>query len=159
MSIVNKLMDVKARNSKCPCGSGLKFKMCHGDQKKTKTANMVANLAMGVMVHYQRQRSGLETEEVCDEKVGQIMELMYNILDPDYKPPQFEAVPRSSSNEVIESEDRKQEREEEVIPKSEETGQEKINSIRESAGVDRCPKCRGVKLVEEELCYKCKKGV
>lgn len=164
MTIINKLLKShnsnRERNTRCQCGSGLKFKHCHGDQEKMKVANVIANLAMSVMIHHRRHAAGLVDETECDEKVGQLQEVMYNMLDPDYEPP------RPSNSMVVESEDRKRERQEDEVtneepvkePEPEIGGQDKINSIRETSGIDRCPKCGGIKMVEEEMCYKCKKG-
>lgn len=165
MAILNKLLAnhaaSKARNAKCQCGSGLKFKHCHGDPEKMKIANAVANLAMSVMIHHRRLKAGLISEDVCDEKVGKLMEAMYNVLDPDFVVETSDAAEPTegeTANEVVESEDRLREKQEEEEPEPEVTGQEKIESIRESAGVTRCPKCHGVMMLGEEMCYKCKKG-
>ena len=86
MAILNRMKVAHARNAKCKCGSGLKFKNCHGNQEFMQKANVVANLAMSVMIHHKRYKSGMITEDECDEKVGRFQELIYNVLDPDFKP-------------------------------------------------------------------------
>jgi hypothetical protein len=151
------LGQARARNQKCQCGSGLKFKHCHGDQEKRQKVSTIANLAMTVLINYRRQKAGLVDEDTCDTQVARIQEMMYNILDPDYVPPEPEDTP--AKTEVVESEDKQREdAEEEAEPEPEVTGQDKIKGIREAAGIDRCPGCGGVKQVEKDQCYKCKKG-
>jgi hypothetical protein len=116
---------------------------------------------MGVLITHQRGRSGLMEEDQVDTVVGQIQEHIYNLLDPDYVPPKPEEKPEGQ--EVQPSEDKQSEdAEEEVTLEPEEVeevkGEEKIDGIREAAGVTRCPKCMGVMVVGEEMCFKCKKG-
>ena len=38
------------RNDLCPCGSGLKFKHCHGDETKKAIVNRVANEIMAGLI-------------------------------------------------------------------------------------------------------------
>ena len=38
------------RNSPCSCGSGLKFKKCHGDSAKLAVVKHIANEAMLIMI-------------------------------------------------------------------------------------------------------------
>ena len=38
------------RNEPCPCGSGLKYKYCHGDSIKTMICNRVANEKMVFLI-------------------------------------------------------------------------------------------------------------
>jgi len=48
-----------ARNEKCPCGSGLKYKFCHGDIVKQEMARDAANRAMAILVNEEMKRKGL----------------------------------------------------------------------------------------------------
>jgi len=47
------------RNSPCPCGSGLKFKYCHGDELKREVCNRVANEKMVQLIREEQKRQGL----------------------------------------------------------------------------------------------------
>ena len=65
------------RNELCLCGSGLKYKYCHGDVIKTADAKQIANLAMSQMIREERIKKGvickhgvLKTEHCKDCKVG-----------------------------------------------------------------------------------------
>ena len=42
--------DKEKRNEPCTCGSGLKFKKCHGDPAKLAVVKHVANEAMLIMI-------------------------------------------------------------------------------------------------------------
>ena len=42
--------DNKKRNEPCSCGSGLKFKKCHGDPAKLAVVKHIANEAMLAMI-------------------------------------------------------------------------------------------------------------
>lgn len=44
-------------NQPCSCGSGLKFKRCHGDPQKLKIVKHVANEAMLIMIAYTKRKS------------------------------------------------------------------------------------------------------
>lgn len=56
------------RNESCPCGSGLKYKYCHGDESKRLTANRVANLAMSELIlHEQKKRGFVPWEWKCKD--------------------------------------------------------------------------------------------
>jgi len=151
--------DRKMRNQPCPCNSGLKYKACHGDESKRQRCSAIANLAMGVLITHQRGRSGLMKEDDVDTVVGQIQEHIYNLLDPDYtpEPPKKE---EPESQVAVPSEDKQREDSEEEAKEvvEEVTGEEKINGIREAAGIERCPKCLGVMMQGESMCSKCKKG-
>jgi len=47
------------RNSFCPCGSGLKFKYCHGDELKKAVCNRVANEKMVQLIRKEQKKRGL----------------------------------------------------------------------------------------------------
>ena len=42
--------DKEKRNSPCTCGSGLKYKKCHGDPAKLAVVKHIANEAMLIMI-------------------------------------------------------------------------------------------------------------
>jgi len=42
--------DKERRNEPCSCGSGLKFKKCHGDPAKLAVVKHIANEAMLIMI-------------------------------------------------------------------------------------------------------------
>ena len=47
------------RNEQCPCGSGLKFKFCHGDPLKMAICNQVANEKMVELIKETQIKKGL----------------------------------------------------------------------------------------------------
>ena len=47
------------RNSPCPCGSGLKFKYCHGDPLKQAVCNRVANEKMVELIRQEQKKRGV----------------------------------------------------------------------------------------------------
>ena len=47
------------RNELCPCGSGLKYKKCHGDPVKISACNMIAQLKMKELIMTERIKKGL----------------------------------------------------------------------------------------------------
>ena len=47
------------RNDPCSCGSGLKFKHCHGDPGKRKVCNRVANETMVRLIMAEQVKKGL----------------------------------------------------------------------------------------------------
>jgi predicted Zn-ribbon and HTH transcriptional regulator len=47
------------RNSPCPCGSGLKFKWCHGDSGKQAVCNRLVNEKMVQLIREEQKRQGL----------------------------------------------------------------------------------------------------
>jgi len=55
------IKDKKAppRNSPCPCGSGLKFKWCHGDELKKAVCNRVVNEKMVQLIREEQKKRGL----------------------------------------------------------------------------------------------------
>jgi len=55
------------RNDLCPCGSGLKYKHCHGDEAKRMICAHIANEAMARLIHQERKKHGLEPcQYTCD---------------------------------------------------------------------------------------------
>lgn len=47
------------RNEKCPCGSGLKYKFCHGDPVKIQLVNHAADVAMNHLIQGERVKKGI----------------------------------------------------------------------------------------------------
>jgi hypothetical protein len=127
----------------------LKFKHCHGDEEKRKRVGEIANLAMAVLVQHRRRAAKLISEHDCNITVGQCQERIMDMLDEEYDRP--DTVPETP--EAVE--DNEQPVEEYKEP--EVGGAEKLSSIREQAGIGRCPTCLGVMLVNETQCYKCRK--
>ncbi len=65
------------RNELCPCDSGLKYKICHGDVIKTMICNRVANEKMVWLIREEKIKKGMickhgiKTGEHCKEcKIG-----------------------------------------------------------------------------------------
>lgn len=55
------------RNRLCPCGSGLKYKWCHGDPLKKEVCNRVANEKMFQLIHQEKKKRGLiEPRYLCE---------------------------------------------------------------------------------------------
>lgn len=48
------------RNEPCPCGSGLKYKHCHGNQKKLELTQRFAAAFFNNLIHDERMKHGLE---------------------------------------------------------------------------------------------------
>ena len=48
-----------SRNLPCPCGSGLKFKHCHGDELKKAVCNRVVNEKMVQLIREEQKKRGL----------------------------------------------------------------------------------------------------
>lgn len=48
------------RNEKCPCGSDLKYKDCHGDDAKISMVQRFATAFMSQLIHDERMKHGLE---------------------------------------------------------------------------------------------------
>lgn len=55
------------RNEKCPCGSGLKYKYCHGDHLKREVCNRVANEKMVELILDEKRKKGIPIEVVCPD--------------------------------------------------------------------------------------------
>ena len=85
-----------SRNEPCPCGSGLKHKKCHGDVSKQQTIQRVAAICMQRMIHFDRYKAGLETE---DELLAALKALNYRVVDFDK-----ETLPEVDSNPEPETE-------------------------------------------------------
>lgn len=52
-------MSKPRRNGPCPCGSGLKYKLCHGDIIKQATARNMANKTMAALIIEEKKKKGL----------------------------------------------------------------------------------------------------
>jgi len=56
------------RNEPCPCGSGLKYKWCHGDQIKTMSARDAMNMKMAELIIKEKiKRRMIESEDSVPE--------------------------------------------------------------------------------------------
>lgn len=55
------------RNESCPCGSGLKFKWCHGDPMKQDICNRVVNEKMVELILQEKRKRGIPIEIVCPD--------------------------------------------------------------------------------------------
>lgn len=53
------------RNERCMCGSGLKFKHCHGDPQKVAVCNRVANEKMVELIVAEKRKRKMPIELVC----------------------------------------------------------------------------------------------
>lgn len=47
------------RNDPCPCGSGLKYKHCHGDTEKLQTVRKFAVALMGQLIRRTKMEKGM----------------------------------------------------------------------------------------------------
>lgn len=47
------------RNELCPCGSGLKYKHCHGDDKKRQVVQKFAAALMGQLIRRTKMEKGM----------------------------------------------------------------------------------------------------
>jgi len=54
------------RNHPCPCGSGLKYKQCHGDELKLAICNQAANEKMVQLIFEEKLRKGLTCKHGVD---------------------------------------------------------------------------------------------
>lgn len=52
----------QGRNERCKCGSGLKFKKCHGDPTKIQQAMAVADETMIQLIYEEVKKHGKGTE-------------------------------------------------------------------------------------------------
>jgi len=123
------------RNDPCPCGSGLKFKRCHGNAAIQSTMTKLTRIL----------HMGFTFEEIIKKQGGESHEQQAKIKDAMdklttgfimYAPPYLlQALKRHyTANEAINSAD--------------------IGEL--SAGLERCPDCGGYTGGKE--CMKCKKG-
>jgi len=60
------------RNSLCPCGSGLKYKFCHGDLAKALICKNAANEKMLELIQKQKikKQNNKITKKEKDEKIS-----------------------------------------------------------------------------------------
>jgi len=65
MSIRIKGNQKPGRNEPCPCGSGLKYKKCHGDSLKQALCNRVANEKMVALIELEKEKQ--ENQKVKEE--------------------------------------------------------------------------------------------
>lgn len=59
MTITIKSGQSPKRNEPCPCGSGLKYKQCHGDVIKQEICNRVANEKMIQLIYEEKKKKEL----------------------------------------------------------------------------------------------------
>ena len=69
MALTIKGGQMPGRNEPCPCGSGLKFKHCHGDPGKTAICEAVVREHMLILIKQEQLKRGLITQEEYDEFV------------------------------------------------------------------------------------------
>ena len=50
------------RNEPCPCGSGLKFRHCHGDHFKLLVVDKVAKEKMAELIEAEQKIKGVKNE-------------------------------------------------------------------------------------------------
>jgi hypothetical protein len=117
------------RNEQCPCGSGLKYKKCHGDDRVGHACSVFANMFFTYLVLPRRLKAGVITQDEHDmlrSKIG--TDLVELIVGKD-----------DDKSEVIESEDRKR---------------ESVEDRMKDASLTRCPTCKGVVPLGAK-CMKC----
>jgi len=74
------------RNATCPCGSGLKYKRCHGDPQKKAIIQQVANEAMTMLILEEKLRKGLIDEDTYNgvhEKLVENATVISSPADPE----------------------------------------------------------------------------
>lgn len=55
------------RNDPCICGSGLKYKTCHGSSIKRAICNQIANEKMIELIRGEKRKRGMPIELVCPD--------------------------------------------------------------------------------------------
>lgn len=51
--------DEPGRNELCKCGSGLKFKKCHGDEVKRQKVTQFASMLFVKLIQFERMKAGI----------------------------------------------------------------------------------------------------
>jgi len=76
------------RNEACPCGSELKYKLCHGDQKKRAIAQKAANMVMLHLIMEEKYKKGKITEEEWRDYLSEPLpeRIEYAIVGTETKP-------------------------------------------------------------------------
>lgn len=74
MPEINSQARPPGRNDPCPCGSGLKFKNCHGDQVLQQKCQWFLRLFLGLQIMERQLRSGKITQEAYDQRTSAIRE-------------------------------------------------------------------------------------
>lgn len=57
-----------ARNSPCPCGSGLKYKRCHGNEVKLAEARQLAHEAFLQRIRDSAKPDSIQDNQIIDHK-------------------------------------------------------------------------------------------
>jgi len=70
------------RNDPCPCGSGLKFKRCHGDPALRQTAQRIANHMITLLIVERSHEAGLANANETIEAIDKLVKSANNHL-PD----------------------------------------------------------------------------
>lgn len=65
------------RNEPCPCGSGLKFKRCHGDVLKQAVCDRVANEKMVELIRVEQRKAIIAIQQENCELCGHTGEIDY----------------------------------------------------------------------------------
>jgi len=73
-------MSLLKRNAKCECGSGLKFKKCHGDPVKTQVCAQIGRMMFAKLVTEARYRAKLITKYQCDVETSRLNEMMIDLV-------------------------------------------------------------------------------
>jgi SEC-C motif len=80
------------RNDKCPCGSGLKYKHCHGDPEKANACIHLSQLYLMKLIAGARYRAGLiqrdDLEEITSRAEQDMLDIigMVEVEEPDDAP-------------------------------------------------------------------------
>jgi len=82
MSVKQKQSREPDRNDPCPCGSGLKFKKCHGDPVLRQTAQRIANHMITLLIVERSHEAGLANAEETIEAIDKLVNSANNHL-PD----------------------------------------------------------------------------
>lgn len=73
--------DKERRNELCSCGSGLKFKRCHGDPRKLAVVKHIANETMIIMIAYEKRKR----DELSDEEYQEVIDNPEFVIQKFYK--------------------------------------------------------------------------
>jgi hypothetical protein len=118
------------RNDKCPCGSGLKFKKCHGDPVLKQKCEKVVMLATVHEITPKRLQAGLIDQDTHDQVMSRVKTALIEMVV-------------NEEHQIVESEDRRLE-------------QRDVSEMQTILKLDKCPKC-GRPLPAGTKCVKCHK--
>ena len=75
------------RNQKCPCGSGLKFKKCHGSPTIQQEVKQMAVMMVFKRITEARGRAGIISQEECERLVSQVDTRMIEMITGEVDEP------------------------------------------------------------------------